>query len=48
MSDKSDKTLDAIEETQAELRESIEVAKNLAEQSDKLIKRHRREMEEGD
>ena len=48
MSDKSDKTLDAIEKTQAELRESIEVVKNLAEQSDKLISRHRREMEKGD
>ena len=48
MSDKDKKTLDAIEETQAELRESIETAKKLADQSEKLIKRHREEMEKGD
>lgn len=37
-------TLDRIEETQAALRDSIENAKQLAAQSDRLIKRHRDEM----
>lgn len=44
---KGEKTLTQIEETQAALRESIEVAKDLADQSDRLIKKHRKEMEEG-
>lgn len=47
MSDKGDKTLNKIEETQAALRESIESAKRLADQSDRLIKQHRKEMEKG-
>ena len=42
--DKDDKTLNAIEETQAALRESIEEAKDLAEKSDRLIKKHRKEI----
>ena len=44
---KGEKTLTKIEETQAALRESIETAKDLAEQSERLIKKHRKEMEEG-
>ena len=40
----SEKTLGEIEKTQAQLRESIETAKELADKSDKLIKKHRREM----
>jgi hypothetical protein len=44
---KGEQTLTKIEETQAALRESIETAKDLAEQSDRLIKKHRQEMEEG-
>jgi hypothetical protein len=43
VSDKDDKTLDAIEETQAALRESIEEAKQLAEKSERLIQQHRQE-----
>ena len=45
MSAKGDKTLNKIEETQAALRESIESAKTLAEQSERLIQQHRKEME---
>lgn len=46
---KPDKTLSEIEKTQAKLRDSIQVARDLAEKSDKLIKKHRREMKaEGD
>lgn len=41
---KSEATLGEIEKTQAKMRESIELAKDLAEKSDKLIKKHRREM----
>ena len=40
----SERTLGEIETTQAKLRESIETAKDLAEKSDKLIKKHRREI----
>ena len=40
----TDKTLGEIEKTQAKLRESIATAKDLADKSDKLIKKHRREM----
>ena len=47
MTNKGEKTLSKIEETQAALRESIENAKDLAEQSERLIKKHRREMKEG-
>ena len=48
MADKGEKTLTKIEETQAALRESIETAKDLAEQSERLIKKHRKEMKAGD
>lgn len=41
-----DETLSNIEQTQAELRESIRTAKRLAEQSDRLIKQHRKEIAE--
>lgn len=40
----SEKTLGEIEKTQARMRESIETAKDLADKSDKLIKKHRREI----
>src|SRR5690606_38188423 len=40
---KGEKTLTEIEETQAALRESIETARNLADQSDRLIRKHRKE-----
>jgi molecular chaperone GrpE (heat shock protein) len=46
VSDKGDKTLGEIEKTQARLRASIEEAKTLAEKSDKLLKRHRKEVKE--
>lgn len=46
--EKDEKTLHEIEETQAALRESIEEAKKLAEKSDKLIKKHRQQVEKGD
>lgn len=48
MSDKADKTLGEIEKTQAQLRASIEEAKTLAEKSDKLLKRHRKEVKESE
>ncbi|MGV3553820.1 MAG: hypothetical protein ACO1OD_01040 [Croceibacterium sp.] len=48
MPDKADKTLGEIEETQAALRASIEEAKSLAEKSDKLLKKHRKEVEKGE
>ena len=35
--------LEAIEETQAALRESIELAKELADDSDRLLRKHREE-----
>ena len=47
MPDKADKTLGEIEETQAKLRESIEEAKKLAEKSDRLLKKHRKEVRGG-
>ena len=47
MPDKDDKTLREIEETQAALRESIEEAKNLAEKSERLLKKHRKKIEGG-
>ena len=43
--DKDDKTLDDIEQTQAALRDSIEEAKKLAEKSERLIKKHRKEVD---
>jgi hypothetical protein len=43
--DKDDKTLAQIEQTQEALRESIEEAKKLAEKSDRLLKKHRKEVE---
>lgn len=46
MSKKSDETLSEIEEAQSALRDSIETAKELAERSDELIKRHRQQIED--
>lgn len=43
MSRVADAAFTAIEETQARLRESIERAKELAGETDRLIRRHRRE-----
>jgi hypothetical protein len=43
MSRAAEATFAAIEETQARLRESIDRAKALARESDRLIRRHRRE-----
>lgn len=42
VSDSAKKTLDEIEQTQAALRESIEEAKDLAEKSERLIRKHRK------
>jgi hypothetical protein len=39
-----DETLIKIEETQTALRECIERAKNLSEQSERLVRKHRDEM----
>lgn len=39
-----DTTLVQIEETQKALRDSIEETKQLAEQSEKLIRRHRKQL----
>jgi hypothetical protein len=47
MPDEKDKTLDKIKETQAALRESIEEAKALAEESERLVKKHRKEVDKG-
>lgn len=44
----ADDTLRQIEETQVALRESIESAKDLAAQSEHLIQRHRKEIQEED
>jgi hypothetical protein len=44
MDNRADETLSRIEETQAALRESIEQARELADESDKLIRRHRQEL----
>ncbi|MEA3029530.1 MAG: hypothetical protein QOJ53_823 [Sphingomonadales bacterium] len=41
-----DETLTRIEETQAALRECIEQAKGLVEDSERLVRRHRRETAE--
>ena len=43
---KSSATLDEIQHTQLMLRESIEATKKLSDQSDYLIKRHRRELDD--
>lgn len=48
MSVKRDEILDEIEDTQAALRQSIEEAKRLAEKSDRMVKKHRKELESGD
>ena len=48
MNAKSGKTLTEIEGSQTAMRESIEVTKRLSTQIDRLLKRHRRELEEGD
>ena len=48
MNAKSDKTLTEIEGSQTALRKSIEVTKKLSAQVDGLLKRHRKELEEGD
>ena len=45
MRDNDKETLDAIERTQASLRESIAEAKDLAEKSDRLIEKHRQAIE---
>lgn len=47
MNKKSEATLNEIEQTQAALRDSIEQAKDLADKSDRLIKKHRKEVEKG-
>ena len=46
VSQKSDATLNEIEQTQLMLRESIAATKKLADESDSLIQRHRRELSE--
>jgi hypothetical protein len=46
VSKSSDETFGKIEETQAALRESIEKAKALASESERLIRQHRDEMTE--
>jgi hypothetical protein len=46
VTEKPDETLTSIEETQAALRESIETAKQLAEKSDFLLRKHKRKIEQ--
>ena len=46
MAEKRDGILTSIEETQAALRESIEAAKQLAEKSDFLLRKHRQKLEQ--
>lgn len=48
MNAKSDKTLKEIEGSQTALRESIEVTRGLSTEIDRLLKRHRKELDEGD
>ena len=48
MNAKSDKTLNEIEASQTAMRASIETTKKLSAQTDKLIKRHRKELEHGE
>ena len=45
MTDTDEKSLDTIERAQAALRVSIAEAKDLAEQSDRLIRKHRKKGE---
>ena len=40
----SEETLITIEETQAALRDSIEKARELTEESERLVRKHRKEM----
>jgi hypothetical protein len=47
MNAKSDKTLNEIEASQTAMRESIEVTKRLSAQTDRLVKRYRRELSKG-
>lgn len=47
MNAKSDKTLTEIEASQTAMRKSIEVTKKLSAQTDRLIRRHRRELAKG-
>ena len=47
MNAKSDKTLSEIEGNQTALRKSIEVTRTLSAQIDRLLKRHRKELDEG-
>ena len=42
---KSDETLSKIQEVQSVLRNSIETAKNMAEQSDELVQRYKRQID---
>ena len=42
----ADKTLNEMERTQTELRQSIEDVKRLAEKSQQLLDRHRKEMKD--
>jgi hypothetical protein len=44
---RSDVTLSEIEESQTALRKNIELSKKLSAQTDRLIKRHRKELERG-
>lgn len=46
VTDKRDRILTSIEETQAALRESIETAKQLAEKSDFLLRKHKSKLEQ--
>ncbi len=46
MNEKPDGTLASIEATQAALRESIEAARQLAEKSDFLLRKHRKATEQ--
>ena len=48
MNRKSDKTLTEIEASQTALRDSISATKRLSAQTDRLLKRHRKELEKGE
>lgn len=48
VNDKADKTLTEIEASQSALRKSIEVTNKLSAQIERLLKRHRKELEQGD
>jgi hypothetical protein len=45
--DRDKEALDEIERTQAALRESIAEAKDLAAKSDRLIRKHRKQVDKG-